>query len=84
MTWEERLLFLMYLDYKGVLKKWERNHDKCDCGYRKIDHDDFNANSGFSWEDSPQGYKFWNESILGYDGITSWEYQIEKFYKVKE
>ena len=67
MTWEERLLFLMFLDYKGALKKWEKNHDKCKYSYYKIDHHYFNPTQGFDWWESPERSAYW------YDLTSQWE-----------
>lgn len=61
MTWEERLLFLMFLDYKGVLEKWEENHNKCTSGYNKIEHASFFEYQGFCWSSSKEGHDFWHE-----------------------
>ena len=63
MSWEERLLFLMFLDYKGVLKKWEKNHGNYKDYHRKIDHDEFGAFDGFSWYESKEGGTFWHDII---------------------
>lgn len=63
MIWEEKLLFLMFLDYKGALKKWEKNHNKCKYGYYKIDHHNFGPTHGFDWYSSPEGSNYWDNLI---------------------
>lgn len=67
MTWEERLLFLMFLDYKGALKKWERNHNKDKNGYFKIEDENFSAESGFFWRETEEGDDFWSLMIQQWD-----------------
>lgn len=62
MSWEERLLFLMYLDYRGALKKWERNHNKYHRG-SKVGNDEFSVYGGFCWHDTNEGVLYWNRII---------------------
>ena len=81
MTWEEKLLFLMFLDYNGALKKWERNHNKCKYAYHKIDHNYFTPTQGFSWYESPEGLKYWDNltrqwGCLNYISVPSIDYLI--------
>lgn len=61
MTWEERLLFLMFLDYKGALNEWERNHNKDKNGYAKIEDSPFFASDGFRWRNTRDGFDYWLE-----------------------
>lgn len=82
MTWEERLLFLMFLDYKGALKKWERNHNKGKYDYYKIDHHHFTSTQGFCWFSSPESHKYWDDLIeqwncLNSISVPSLKYAIE-------
>lgn len=60
MTWEERLLFLMFLDYKGALKKWEKNHNEDKNGFSKIDDRSFCPLGGFDWSESQEGDTYWS------------------------
>lgn len=83
MSWEEKLLFLMFLDYKGALKKWERNHDKCSLGTVKIDDFGFCDSSGFVWNFSPEGHfywenltKSWRKALLRDLKVRSLDYKI--------
>ena len=89
MTWEERLLFLMYLDYRGVLKKWEWNHDNCDRGLKKIDCDTFYATDGFVWECSKEGHYFWEDIIFDWTdrqtfSVSSLDYEIHFALKTNQ
>ena len=69
MTWEERLLFLMFLDYKGVLEKWERNHNE-DKAFSKIDDKNFSATGGFYWDETGEGHDHWRVIINGRDELS--------------
>lgn len=84
MTWEERLLFLMFLDYKGALKKWERDHNKDKNGYRKIDHQRFSHLSGFNWRESREGSMYWSDLSVQWEKasvvrikVPSLSYEVE-------
>lgn len=88
MTWEEKLLFLMFLDYKGALGKWEKNNN--DCYFRvSIDSSVFNELNAFNWTRSPEGYNYWDKLIyewrkisLNSFAVSSLSYEIK--YKVCE
>ena len=71
MTWEEKLLFLMFLDYKGVLKKWEKNHNKCKYGYYKIEDGNFSVESGFYWRETEEGDDYWSFIIQQWEKAKS-------------
>ena len=77
MTWEERLLFLMFLDYKGALKKWEKNSNECKYGYRKIEDSYFNVIDGFFWDKTQEGYDYWDELI------ADWGKSMERSLEVR-
>ena len=77
MTWEEKLLFLMFLDYKGALKKWEKNHNSCTYDYHKIEDIHFYAIDGFFWDNTEEGYDYWDELI------ADWSKSIERNLEVR-
>lgn len=83
MTWEERLLFLMFMDYNGALKKWERNYSKDKRGYlTKIDDENFVPSSGFIWCETEEGENYWRDLITQWNclnsiSVPSLEYSIE-------
>ena len=60
----------MFLDYKGVLKKWEKNHNKCDRGFNKIDHVNFDIRLGFDWTNSPEGLEYWKNYDEEYRSLS--------------
>jgi len=64
MSWEEKLLFLMFLDYKGVLEKWEKNHNEDKNGFDKIDSNSFTTLEGFEWASTKEGDHYWDRIIL--------------------
>ena len=68
MTWEEKLLFLMFLDYKGALDKWERNHNK-DKVFYKIDSEYFHVTGGFNWGLSVEGRDYWSLMANQWDKV---------------
>lgn len=70
MTWEERLLFLMFLDYKGSLKKWEKNHDKDKDGAFKIEDKNFCPFSGFYWRESQEGDLYWSNLNTQWEKVS--------------
>lgn len=85
MRWEERLLFLMFLDYKGALKKWEKNHDKCKYDHHKIDHQNFTPTQGFDWWESPERSDYWHDLFMQWRDVSlvrikvpSLDYEIER------
>lgn len=77
MTWEEKLLFLMFLDYKGALKKWERNHDKCKHSYPKVEDSYFHTTEGFSWFNSKEGYDYWIEVIANWAKLVERNLEVQ-------
>ena len=84
MTWEERLLFLMFLDYKGALEKWEKNHNE-DKNGRKIDDKYFGAYGGFCWRESQEGNLYWRNLNIQWEKVLvmrkkvpSLSYEIER------
>lgn len=83
MSWEERLLFLMFLDHKGALKKWERNHNEQTNGSR-IDFESFSPYGGFDWSESEEGNAYWGgiinnwyKSTYGKLEVASLDYEIK-------
>lgn len=69
MTWEERLLFLMFLDYKGALKKWEKNHNEDKNGFSKIDDRSFCPIDGFRWHESQEGDVYWSNLSIQWEKV---------------
>ena len=74
----------MFLDYKGVLKKWEKNHDESRSG-SKIDDGVFSIYGGFPWHDSEEGSSYWHDLLMQWRDVSivrikvpSLSYEIER------